>query len=143
MLRKLAQEIADRLKDDGALNADGRTTVVVEDAADVLFEVQRALGATGVCVLVAVVGFKRLDRGARAQGDAEVQITCYEHPALNRRDPSSLTAQGAMERIATLLHYSRLPSAVGQCVFEGFSREDADAANVVRGDFKIHVLLGV
>ena len=142
MLRELAQEIADCVRDDADLNADGRTTVVVEDKADVSFEVSNALGAAGVCVLVAILGFRRQDRAATAQGDVEFQISCYEHPELNRADGSTLTAQGAMERIALLLHYRRLPSAVGQCVFEGFSREDVDTANIVRGSFKVHALLG-
>lgn len=139
MLRRVAQEIADFIEADDVLHDAGHVTVVVEDKADVGFELQQALGRTGVCVLVAVTGFRRVDRGSLPQGDAEIQISCYEHPVLNREDPANMTSQSVMERLVNILHYERFESTVGQMVFESFSRDDIDEANVVRGNFKVHV----
>lgn len=142
MLRDAAQGIADFIAADEVLHTKGHVTVVVEDKADVAFEVRNALGQLGVCVLVAVTDFQRVSGSPIPQGTAKFQISCYEHPSLNRTDLSTLTAQGVMERIVRILHYRCFPFLANQMIFSDFSRDDVDEANIVRGTFEANTLIG-
>ena len=142
MLRDVAQGLADFIMEDKVLHDRGHVTVVVEDKADVGFEVVQAISQLGVCVLVAVTDFRRVDRSPVIQGTIQFQISCYEHPALNRDDPSTLTAQGVMERLVEILHYRRFPFIANQMLFQSFSRDDTDEANVIRGNFEANTLMG-
>lgn len=141
-LREIAQAIADVVRDDPVLREDGKVTVVVEDKAVVGVEIQKALAVSGVCVLVAVTGFRRDDRSPVLQGNVELQISCYEHPVLNRDDLSTMTAQGVAERIAQVLHYAILPELVGQVIFKDMARDDVDVANIVRANYEAQAHIG-
>lgn len=142
MLRDIAEGIARYIRDDHVLHDDGHVTVVVEDKADVGFEIQQALGRLGVCVLVAITGFRRVDGSPVLQGTVEIQVSFYEHPSLNRDDLSVLTAQGACERVANILHYHHFPFLVGQMIFKDFQRDDVEEANIVRANFEVNTHLG-
>jgi hypothetical protein len=141
MLRDIAQGIADFISEDEILHRDGDVTVVVEDKSDIGTEIANALGQLGVCVLVAITGFRRVDGLAIPQGAIQFQISCFENPILNREDLSTLTAQGVMERIVTILHYKKFPFILGQVIFQDFARDDVDEANIVRGNFEAHTTL--
>ena len=141
-LRDVAQGIADYLADDEVLHDGGNVTVVVEDKAVAAFEIAQAIAQTGVCVLVAVTDFRRVQNSPLLQGTLSLQITCYENPELNRGDLSTLTAQGAMERIVEILHYARFPFLANQVLFSDFSRDDVREANVLRGNFTVNTVLG-
>lgn len=140
-LRDIAQGIADCIAQDGVLHDDGHVTVVVEDKANVQFEIRNAIAQLGVAVLVAVTDFRRDDRSPFVEGMATLQLSCFEHPELNRDDISTLTAQGVAERLAQILHYRRFPFLAGQMIFKDFSRDDVDEANVVRGNYEARVSL--
>lgn len=142
MLRDIAQALADFISADEVLHDDGNVTVVVEDKADVGMEIANAIGQVGVCVLVAVTGFRKKDGAVPLQGDVQFQISCYEHPTLNRDDLSTLTAQGVTERIAAILNYRRFPFLIGQMLFKDFNREDVDEANICRSSYEVHTRLG-
>jgi hypothetical protein len=142
MLRDIAQGIADYITDDEILHNEGNITVVVEDKADIGTAIATAIGQLGVCVLIAVTGFRRKDSSPLIQGDVQIQISCYEHPSLNRDDLSTMTAQGVTERIAQILNYKKFPFLVGQMLFRDFSRDDVDEANIVRSNYEVHTRLG-
>lgn len=142
MLREIAEGIADFIREDEYLRLHGEVAVVVEDKADVRFEVERAVGELGVLALVSVVGFSRTDRSPVVQGNIEFQITLFEHPSLNREDPDTLTAQGVAEHLAKLLHYKRFPFLAGQMIFKDMGRDDVDEANIVRMNYEAHTRLG-
>lgn len=142
MLRDIAQGIADYITDDEILHNKGNITVVVEDKADIGTAIASAIGQLGVCVLIAVTGFRRKDSSPLIQGDVQIQISCYEHPSLNRDDLSTMTAQGVTERIAQILNYKKFPFLVGQMLFRDFSRDDVDEANIVRSNYEVHTRLG-
>lgn len=158
MLRDVAQGIADFIAGDEYLRERGHVSVVVEDKANFNFEIEQAIGSLGVCVTIAVADFRRVDRSPKLpkglagmvaaaddgsiQGTLKLEISCYEHPTLNRDDPSTLTAQGVMERLARILHYRRFPFLANQLLFQSFRRDDIDEANVLRGDFEVNTLLG-
>lgn len=141
-LRDVAQGLADCIANDRVLHDDGNVTVVVEDKGNFQFQIEEALGQTGVCVTIAVTGFRRVERSPILQGTLELQISCFEHPALNRDDESVLTAQGVAERLVELLHYRRFPFLANQMIFKDFRREDLDEANIVRCNFEANTLLG-
>lgn len=142
MLRDIAQGIADYIADDEILHNKGNITVVVEDKADIGTAIATAIGQLGVCVMVAVTGFRRKNTSPLLQGDVQIQVSCYEHPSLNRDDLSTMTAQGVTERIAKILNYKRFPFLVGQMLFRDFSRDDVDEANIVRSNYEVHTRLG-
>lgn len=142
-LRDIAEGIAEFIAEDKALHDNGHVSVVVEDKGDYYYQISEALGQLGVCVTVAITGFRRVDRSpVRMQGTLEVLISCYEHPTLNRDDPSVLTAQGVMEHLSRILHYKRFPFLANQFIFKDFRRDDVEEANIVRGDFEVNTLLG-
>lgn len=141
-LRDIAEGIAEAILEDDVLHDDGNVSVVVEDKGDFNYQIAEALGQMGVCVTVAVAGFRRVERSPVMQGTLELQISCYEHPSLNRDDSATLTAQGVMERLAKVLHYRRFPFLANQLIFKDFRREDSDEANIVRGDFETNTVLG-
>ena len=142
MLRDVAQGIADFIAEDKVLHERSHVTVVVEDKADYNFEISQAIASVGVCVTIAVTDFRRVERSPLLQGTLKFEISCYEHPTLNRDDPSTLTAQGVMERLVRILHYRRFPFIANQMLFQSFRRDDRDEANIVRGDFEANTLLG-
>lgn len=142
-LRSIAEGIARCIAEDKFLHDRCHLTVVVEDKGDYGYRIAEALGATGVCVTVAVTGFNRVDRSPLLQGNLNIQISTYEHPSLNRDDPSTLTAQGAMERTCSLLHYRRFDFVPNRLIFKSFRREDTDDVNIVRADFETNVLIGL
>lgn len=136
-LRAVTEEIAAFIRDDNVLRERGKVTVVVEDKADVGFEVAQAIASLGVCVLVSVTGFRRRQNSPIAQGTLELQISCFEHPTINREDGMTLTAQGVSERLAYILHYHRFKSNAGQLLLRDFSRDDVDEANIVRSNYEV------
>ena len=140
--RDIAEGIAEAIMEDEVLHNDGNVSVIVEDKGDYWYQISEALGQMGVCVTIAVMSFRRVDRSPVLQGTLELQISCYEHPSLNRNDPNTLTAQGVMERLAKILHYRRFPFLANQLIFKDFRREDLDEANIVRGDFEANTLIG-
>jgi len=142
MLRDVVQGIADFITNDEVLHESGTVTVVVEDKASVAFEIANAIAQVGVCVLVSVTGFNRVSNSPIMQGTLRLQVSCYEHPELNRDDPSTLTAQGVMERLVKILHYARFPFLANQLLFQDFNRDDVDEANIVRANFEVNTLLG-
>lgn len=142
MLRECAEGIKEFIEKDPVLRDFGHLTVIVEDKASVSFELANALGQLGVAVMISVTGFDRVDRSPIIQGNLQIQISCYEHPELNRDDDSTMTAQGVSERLATILHYTRFPFFVGQMIFKNFSRDDTDDANIVRGNYEVNTKLG-
>lgn len=141
-LRDIAEGIAEAVMEDEVLHDYGNVSVVVEDKGDFNYLISEALGQVGVCVTVAVVGFRRVERSPIPQGTLELQISCYEHPSLNRDDPSTMTAQAVMERLVKILHYRRFPFLANQMIFRDFRRDDIDEANIVRGSFEANTLLG-
>ena len=142
MIKDIEQGIADYIAEDQYLHDHGHVTVVVEEKADTAFEIQQSLAQLGVCVLVEVPSFNRNDRMPNIQGTLSIEIVCYEHPALNRDDEATLTAQATMERIARILHYKKFPFLIGPVIFKGFNRDDVEDANVVRGNFEVYTRLG-
>jgi hypothetical protein len=142
-LRDIAQGIADFIMEDEYLHDSGHVTAIVEDKASLSFEIPNAISQLGVCVVVAVTGFDVVQNSPVLQGTVRIQVSCYEHPELNREDESSLTAQGAMERIARILHYCKLPCLPNQLICKGFSRDDVDEANIVRGNFETNTIIGL
>lgn len=142
MIKDIEQGLADFISDDKVLHDNGHITVVVEERADVAFEISQALAQLGVCILIDVTGFTRKQESPVLQGTLEVEIVCYEHPSLNRDDENTLTAQAVMERLATILHYKKFPFFVGQMIFKDFRRDDVEDANVVRGSFEVNTRLG-
>ena len=94
MLRNVENGIANAIREDPVILSSGTVTVIVEDLADISYEISKALGELGVCVTVAVTAFdKRESLGPMVQGTLHVEITCYENPSLNRQDTSTPTAQ--------------------------------------------------
>ena len=142
MLRDIAEGVAEFIREDEYLRDHGRVSVVVEDKANVGFEVEQAVGSLGVLVLVSITGMSNLDRSPVLQVNIDMQISCYEHPSLNRDDPDTLTAQGVSERIAQILHYRRFPFLVGQMVFRDAGRDDVDDANILRSNYRVQTELG-
>ena len=142
MIKDIEQGIADFISDDKYLHDNGHITVVVEEKADTAFEISKALAELGVCVLVDVTGFTRVQNSPLVQGTLEIEIVCYEHPSLNRDDENTLTAQAVMERLANILHYKKFPFFVGKMIFKDFRRDDVDEANIVRGNFEVNTELG-
>jgi hypothetical protein len=140
-LRRIAEGIAEFIAQDEVLHEDGHVSVVVEDKGDFGYQIAEALGSLGVCVTVAVTSFSNVPNSPLAQGRLELQISCYEHPTLNRDDPSVLTAQGVMERLVDILHYRRFPFMPNQLIFKDFRREDSEEANIARGNFETNVRL--
>lgn len=142
MLRDIAQGIADYITKDEVLRERGLVSVVVEDKADYGFEIATAISQLGVCVTVAITGFRVVANSPVLEGTLQVQISCYEHPALNRADLSCQTAQFVNERLARILHYHRFPFLRGQFILKDFSRDDVDDANITRGNYEVHTRLG-
>lgn len=143
MLRDVAEGIAQAIRDDPAIAADGHVSVVVEDVADYGFEIGRAIAQLGVCVTVAVTGFrKREGCGPFVAGTLTLQLSCYEHPTLNRDDPSAKTAQWVAERLARTLNWRKFPFLGAKVVFRDFSRDDVEEANIVRGTYEVEHALG-
>lgn len=140
--RLIAQEVADFILSDPQIHASGNVSVVVEDKGDFAFQINQALGSLGVCVTIAVTGFRRVDKSPILQGVLDVQISAYEHPSLNRNDESVRTAQGVMERVAEILHYHQFVHADNIFLFKDFSRDDVDEANIVRGNFEVMTRIG-
>lgn len=141
-LRDIAEGLAEAIMEDEVLHDDGNVSVVVEDKGDFNYQISEAISQMGVCVTIAVTGFRRVDRSPILQGTLEFQVSCYEHPSLNRNDAATLTAQGVMERLAKVLHYRQFPFLANQLIFKEMRREDIDEANVMRGDFEANTLLG-
>ena len=141
-LRDIAEGIAEAIREDKILHDDGNVSVVVEDKGDFNYQISEALGQMGVCVTVAVASYRNVNQSPLLQGTIEFQISCYEHPTLNRDDLSTLTAQGVAERIAKILHYRRFPFLANQLIFKDFRREDVDEANIVRATFEVNTQLG-
>lgn len=141
-LRDIAEGIAEFIGEDKVLHDNGHISVVVEDKGDFNYQIAEALGQLGVCVTIAVTGFRRVERSPIMQGTLEIQISCFEHPTLNRDDPSTMTAQAVMEHLSRILHYKRFPFLANQFLFKDFRRDDTDEANIVRGDFEVNTLLG-
>lgn len=143
MLREVEEGIAAVIRDDPAILAAGNVSVVVEDKACIAYEIAKALGELGVCVTVAVTGFtKRQDLGPMVQGTLAVEIACYEHPTLNRQDPSTPTAQWMAEHIARILNWRKVPQLTNKLIFRDFSRDDVEEANIVRGRYEAEHRLG-
>lgn len=143
MLRDIAEGIAQAIREDPAISGDGRVSVVVEDKADFGFEISRAIAQLGVCVTVAVTGFrKREGCGPFAAGTLALEISCYEHPTLNRDDPSAKTAQWVAERLARTLNWRKFPFLAAKVVFRDFQRDDVEEANIVRGTYEAEHVLG-
>lgn len=140
--RDIAEGIAEFIAEDEVLRKDGNVSVVVEDKGDFNWQISEALGQMGVCVTIAVVSFRRVDKSPILQGNLELQISCYENPSLNRTDAATLTAQGVMERLEEILHYRRFPFLANQLMFKESRRDDVDTANIVRGDFEVNTLVG-
>jgi hypothetical protein len=134
--------LAQIIESDDAIRKDGHVTVVVEDKCDVDTAIRTALGMTGVGVVVAILGFRRVDGSPILQGNLEMQATCFEQPGLNRDDLSVLTAQGVAERIMSILHYRRAPFLANQIIVSGYGRDDRDDANVARVEFSANTLVG-
>lgn len=141
-LRDIATRIAAIIGEDPVMTDSGNLSVVVEDKGDYAFKIAQALGSLGVCVTVAVTGFRRVDRSPVLEGTVDLEISTYENPALNRADESYMTAQKAMERISEILHYAMIDGLEHPVIFKDFRREDVDDANIVRGSFETHAKLG-
>ena len=142
MLRDIAEGIAEFIREDEYLRDHGQVSVVVEDKANVGFEVEQAVGSLGVLALVSVTGMSNLNQSPVLQVNIDIQISCFEHPSLNRDDPDTLTAQGVSERIAQILHYHRFPFLVGQMVFKDAGRDDVEDANILRSNYRVQTELG-
>lgn len=143
MLREVEEGIADAIRTDPYVLSSGSVSVVVEDLADISYEIAKALGETGLCVTVAVTGFrKRDDVGPMVQGTLTVEIACYENPTLNRQDASTPTAQGMAEHLARTLNWRKLPQLTNKLIFKDFSRDDVEEANIMRGRFEVEHRLG-
>ena len=143
MLREVEEGIAAIIRNDPYILAARNISVVVEDKACLAFEIAQAIGSLGVCVTVAVTGFdKRADLGPMVQGTLHIEISCYEHPELNRQDASAPTAQGVAEHLARILNWRRVPQLTNKIIFRDFSRDDVEEANIVRGRYEAEHRLG-
>jgi len=142
MLRDIAEGIAEFIREDQVLHDAGHVTVVVEDKADISTEITTAIGSMGVCVVIAVTGSKRVPQSPILQGDINFEISCHESPEFNRDDDSALTAQGVMERLLKILHTRQFPFLYKHMLFNDFTRDDVDEANIVSGNFTAHHILG-
>lgn len=137
MLRDVAEGIADAIRSDPYILANGNISVVVEDKARLSFEIAKAIGGLGVCVTVAITGFRKRDQlGPMVQGTLSVEIACYEHPELNRNDASTPTAQSVAERLSLILNWRQITQITNKLIFRDFSRDDVEEANIVRMRFE-------
>lgn len=144
MLRDITEGIARFLREETALAKDGRISIVVEDKANLAFEIERAIAEVGVCVTIAVTDFRKRDQtGPFVSGTITFQITCYEHPVLNRDDESAKTAQWVAEYLSRVLNWRKFPFLAAKMLFRSFSRDDVEEANVVRGTYEVEHILGV
>ena len=143
MLREITEGIAKFLREDSVLAEDGRVSVVVEDKSNYAFEIERAIAEVGVCVTIAVTDFRKRDNtGPFVAGTLTFQISCYEHPSLNRDDVSAKTAQWVAEYLSRLLNWRKFPFLATKMLFKNFSRDDVDEANIVRGTYEVEHILG-
>ena len=140
-LRSIAEGIAEFIANDNVIHDCGTVSVLVEDKANVAFEVANALSRDGVSIVIATTDFKRTDASPIVQGILTMQISCIENPELNRDDAGKLTAQAAMERIAHILHCRRFGFLSNPLLFDNFARQDTDEANVVQGTFTVNTKL--
>lgn len=108
-LRQLQAIICERLNADEALR-QGRCRAFAEDALSAPLTPEPALhaGSGGIALVVRTPG-ARLS-GAAAQGlpvASTLAVDCIEVPAANRAQEPYLSAMGAAERVAHLLHDGR------------------------------------
>lgn len=108
-LRELQLKIRDRLNADEALQ-QGRCKAFAEDALSAQTTPEPALhaGAGGIALVVRTPGASV--SGAHPAGipvAATLAVDCLEIPAVHRAADPFLTAMGASERVAHLLHDGR------------------------------------
>ena len=136
-LKELQLEIAERLNADETLLRGG-CRAFAEDAHDVVQEVATHLQQAGGVALVVLTpsaernGFSKKGLPARLDG---VAVSAVEFPALNRLDPSRMTALQAAQRAAHLLD--------GRTLEWRSLRQDAGGAGTLtaRAEFGISVIL--
>lgn len=136
-LRQLQLQIAAILNGDEAL-LQGGCRAFAEDSHDVVQEVATHLQQAGGVALVVLTpsaernGFSKKGLPARLDG---VAVSAVEIPALNRLDPSRMTALQAAQRAAHLLD--------GRTLEWRSLRQDAggDGTLTVRAEFGISVIL--
>lgn len=139
-IKRIVEMIAELISSDEVLHNEGKVSVVVEDKGNYEYKIREALAIDGVCVTIAVVSFRRVDKSPLMRGDLEMQISCFEHPDLNRSDDiGNMTAQNVMTHIADNYHYRNIDNGAGPLIFSDFSRDDTDEVNIVRGNFRIQL----
>ena len=141
---EIAAKAAEALNEDEALAAQDGFRAIAEDEGDPVFEVERAMGESGVLAVVSADGFERRARsGATLVGTARIRVTVLENVPLNRPagNAAALTAWRAAERNARILHWRDLglesPLRLGR-----MERADADGVARVSMDFAAEAVLG-
>ena len=133
--RTCAETIASFIEADEILGSYGdNLTVIVEDKAEIESSIRTAItkGTGGVAVLVAVTGFRRrANSGRNLTGTLDFQISVHENPMFNRKGQFVMTAQCVAERIAAILHWTRLEGFDNPLLVDGLQRTDDNTANIM------------
>lgn len=142
--RRLAEAIAQTIKDDEWLGNSRTLNVVVEDNAVISTEIEKALGKLGILVLIGVTGYhRRQNSGPYITGTLEFSIGCFENPLFNRTTQNSMTAQAVAERLAVILHWAKPEGFDNPIVFDSFDRDDDNKANIEIVRFHVEQSLGM
>jgi hypothetical protein len=138
VLRTYADALATFVRNDEVLGAYNSITVVVEDRANIETTISQAIAKAtgGVAILVSVTGFRRRQNSGRVlSGTIDFQLSVHENPLFNRKGQFVLTAQCVAERLAVILHWTRLDGFDSRVVFDELQRADDNAANIVVARF--------
>lgn len=142
--RRVAEDIADSIRDAAGVQGRGDVSVIVEDKGDIDALVAEALGSVGLCVIVGVTGFtRRAQSGPVITGTLDFEFRVVETPAVNRTEQGFVTAQQMAEWLARNLHWRTWEGMGGKpLLFGGFQRDDTDEFNVCRVNFSGECSLG-
>ena len=134
VMRRCAETVARFIESDEVLGSYDGLAVIVEDKAEIESAIKAATtrATGGVAVLVAVTGFRRRQNSGRIlTGTLGFQISVHENPLFNRKGQFVLTAQCAAERIAAILHWTKLDGFDNRMTVDDMRRADDNSANIV------------
>ena len=142
VLRDVCDAVADAIRSLKAVEDAANVRVIVEDRGVVDVEVAKALAGSGVAAVVAATAHTRREgSGASLTGTLAIEVRVSERPALNRKRPGAITAQGAAEAIARGLHRTK-PGDFGRIIYDGLRRADEPDENVVFVDLHLEQSVG-
>ncbi len=133
MCEAIAESIREKVQANATMKNGAEVTVLVEDKLDSSFRIEEMLGRNNLSVIVGLTGFTRKPQtGPLIFGTANLDISVFEKPMLNRESAGTPTAQMLAEFLIDGLHWAMPEGFDTPLRFQTMTRADEPQTIVVR-----------